>query len=80
VIEQRLTMIPEMSHGQCLLITLTAGIGGSFLLIGSAAGVALMGQASGYYTFAGHLKWTPVILLGYAARIVTHLTLNAHYF
>ncbi|GAB55764.1 hypothetical protein GPUN_1647 [Glaciecola punicea ACAM 611] len=39
-----------------------------------------MGQASGYYTFAGHLKWTPVILLGYAARIVTHLTLNAHYF
>jgi len=77
VIEQRLTMIPEMSHGQCLLITLTAGIGGSFLSIGSAAGVALMGQSREYYTFAGHLKWTPVILLGYATAVVTHLTLNA---
>ncbi|WP_200897870.1 sodium:proton antiporter NhaD [Arsukibacterium sp. MJ3] len=75
-----LTMMPEMSHGQWLLITLTAGIGGSLLSIGSAAGVALMGQARGYYTFAGHLKWTPVILLGYAAGVVTHLTLNSHYF
>ena len=29
------------------------------LSIGSAAGVALMGQARGVYTFFGHLKWTP---------------------
>lgn len=75
-----LTMMPEMSHGQWLLITLTAGIGGSLLSIGSAAGVALMGQARGYYTFAGHLKWSPVILLGYAAGVATHLMLNAQYF
>ncbi|MFN3901004.1 MAG: sodium:proton antiporter NhaD, partial [Alishewanella aestuarii] len=47
-----LTMQPEMSHGHWLLITLTAGVGGSLLSIGSAAGVALMGQARGYYTFA----------------------------
>ena len=46
-----LTMNPEMSHGQWLLVTLTAGVGGSLLSIGSAAGVALMGQARGVYTF-----------------------------
>ena len=51
-----LTMNPEMSQGQWLLTTLTAGVGGSMLSIGSAAGVALMGQARGYYTFFGHLN------------------------
>ncbi|OEY71120.1 sodium:proton antiporter NhaD [Rheinheimera salexigens] len=75
-----LTMEPVMSHGQWLLITLTAGVGGSLLSIGSAAGVALMGQARGYYTFVGHLKWAPVILLGYAASVATHLWLNADLF
>ncbi|QEM83123.1 sodium:proton antiporter NhaD [Halomonas binhaiensis] len=71
-----LTMEPDMSHGHWLLITLTAGVGGSLLSIGSAAGVALMGQARGYYTFMGHLRWTPVIALGYAASVATHLWLN----
>ena len=71
-----LSMDPDMSHGQWLLITLTAGTGGSLLSIGSAAGVALMGQARGYYTFASHLKWTPVIALGYIASILLHLWLN----
>jgi len=71
-----LTMNPEMSHSQWLLVTLTAGVGGSLLSIGSAAGVALMGQARGYYTFFSHLKWTPVIGLGYAASIYVHLLIN----
>jgi len=75
-----LTMNPEMSHGQWLLVTLTAGVGGSLLSIGSAAGVALMGQARGIYTFASHLKWTPVIALGYAASIYAHLWINASHF
>ena len=75
-----LTMMPDMSMGQWLLVTLTAGVGGSLLSIGSAAGVALMGQARGHYTFFGHLKWTPVIALGYAASIITHLWLNAGLF
>ena len=75
-----LTMQPEMSHGHWLLITLTAGVGGSLLSIGSAAGVALMGQARGYYTFVGHLKWAPVILLGYVASILAHLWLNKESF
>jgi len=46
-----ITMSPEMSIDQWLLVTLTTGVGGSLLSIGSAAGVALMGQARGYYTF-----------------------------
>ncbi|WP_372881648.1 sodium:proton antiporter NhaD [Psychromonas sp.] len=71
-----LTMQPDMVLGQWLLVTLTAGIGGSILSIGSAAGVALMGQARGSYTFVGHLRWAPVISLGYGAAILTHLWLN----
>jgi NhaD family Na+/H+ antiporter len=71
-----LSMMPDMSIGQWMLVTLTAGVGGSLLSIGSAAGVALMGQAHGSYTFFGHLKWTPVIALGYIASIVTHMLLN----
>ncbi|WP_163337081.1 sodium:proton antiporter NhaD [Desulfopila sp. IMCC35008] len=72
-----LTMLPDMSHGQWLLVTLTAGVGGSLLSIGSAAGVALMGAARGTYTFGAHLKWTPVIALGYGASIIVHLIVNA---
>jgi NhaD family Na+/H+ antiporter len=75
-----LTMQPEMSQGQWLLVTLTAGVGGSLLSIGSAAGVALMGQARGKYTFFGHLKWAPVIGLGYAASIWVHMWINSSMF
>jgi len=72
-----LTMAPDFSHGQWLLITLTTGVGGSLLSIGSAAGVALMGQARGHYSFVGHLKWSPVIALGYFVSVYVHLWLNA---
>ena len=75
-----LTMKPDMSLGQWLLVTLTAGVGGSMLSIGSAAGVALMGQARGIYTFFSHLKWAPVIALGYAASIWAHFLVNESYF
>lgn len=75
-----LTMNPDMSLGQWLLVTLTAGVGGSMLSIGSAAGVAIMGQARGMYTFFGHLKWTPVIALGYAASIYVHFLVNSKSF
>lgn len=72
-----LTMHPDMSAGQWLLVTMTAGVGGSLLSIGSAAGVALMGQARGVYTFFAHLRWTWAIALGYAASIACHLWINA---
>ena len=70
-----LTMNPTMSHDQWLLVTLTAGVGGSLLSVGSAAGVALMGQSKGLYTFFGHLKWSWAIALGYMASILCHMLL-----
>ncbi|OEF27043.1 sodium:proton antiporter [Vibrio splendidus 1S-124] len=75
-----LSMEPQMSMGNWLLITLAAGVGGSLLSIGSAAGVALMGAAHGKYTFFGHLKWMPVIMIGYAVSIAAHLWLNGDLF
>lgn len=70
-----LSMDPGMTLEQWLLATLTVGTGGSLLSIGSAAGVALMGQAQGTYTFMSHLKWSWAILLGYVASIFCHLWL-----
>lgn len=75
-----LSMMPDMSLGQWLLATLAAGVGGSLLSIGSAAGVAVMGQARGIYTFMSHLKWIWAIALGYIASIWIHLWLNADLF
>ncbi|OYV16567.1 MAG: Citrate transporter [Methylococcaceae bacterium NSP1-2] len=75
-----LTMQPDISQGQWLLVTLTAGVGGSLLAVGSAAGVGLMGQAKGVYTFTSHLKWTPVIALGYFGSIAAHFFINDRFF
>ena len=71
-----LSMNPVMDLQQWLLVTMTAGVGGSLLSIGSAAGVALMGQTKGVYSFMGHLKWSWVIALGYAASIGVHFLIN----
>lgn len=75
-----LTMKPHISEGQWLLVTLTAGVGGSLLAVGSAAGVGLMGQAKGVYTFTSHLKWSPVIALGYFGSIGIHFLINGRFF
>ena len=75
-----LEMNPDMDLGQWLLVTLTAGVGGSMLSIGSAAGVAVMGTARGIYTFFGHLKWSWAIMLGYFASIATHFAVNSSIF
>ncbi len=75
-----LSMFPDMNDGQWLLVTLTAGIGGSLLSIGSAAGVAVMGSARGVYTFFAHLRWSWAIALGYAAGIALHILINSRYF
>ncbi len=71
-----LNMNLDMDLYQWLLVTLTAGVGGSLFSVGSAAGVALMGQSNHKYTFFSHLKWTPVIAAGYAASIATHYLIN----
>jgi Na+/H+ antiporter NhaD/arsenite permease-like protein len=71
-----LNMNLDMDLYQWLLVTLTAGVGGSLLSVGSAAGVALMGQSNHKYTFFSHLKWTPAIAAGYAASIFAHYLVN----
>jgi len=71
-----LNMNLDMSLYQWLLVTLTAGVGGSLLSVGSAAGVALMGQSNHKYTFFSHLKWTPAIAAGYVGSIVVHYLIN----
>ena len=72
-----LAMQPEMDSGQWLLVTLTAGVGGSLLSIGSAAGIAVMGQSGGVYTFFTHLRWSWAVALGYFLSIWVHMLLNA---
>jgi Na+/H+ antiporter NhaD/arsenite permease-like protein len=71
-----LRMDPDMDIYQWMLVTLTAGVGGSMLSVGSAAGVALMGTSRGMYTFFSHLKWTPAVIAGYAASIFAHHLIN----
>ncbi len=71
-----LSMNLDMDLYQWLLVTLTAGTGGSMLSVGSAAGVALMGSSNHKYTFFSHMKWTPVIALGYIASIFVHYLVN----
>lgn len=72
-----LTMNPDMSSGQWMLVTLSTGVGGSLVSIGSAAGVVLMGLVRNHYTFMNHLRWAWAIALGYVASILTHLWVNA---
>ena len=56
---------PEMGLDQWLLVTLAAGIGGSLISFGSAAGVGVMGRLKGIYTFGSHMKYAWMILVGY---------------
>jgi NhaD family Na+/H+ antiporter len=71
-----INMNPAMDLNQWLLVTMTAGVGGSLLSVGSAAGVALMGQTKGVYSFMVHLRWSWLIAIGYLASVFVHLWLS----
>jgi Na+/H+ antiporter NhaD/arsenite permease-like protein len=60
---------PEMVHAQWMLVTLTAGVGGSLISFGSAAGVGVMGKLPGIYTFGAHMKYAWTILIGYIVSV-----------
>ena len=60
---------PDLHLDQWLLVTLTAGIGGSLISFGSAAGVGVMGKLKGVYTFSAHMKLSWTILVGYILSI-----------
>lgn len=61
---------PEMGVDQWMLVTMTAGVGGSLISFGSAAGVGVMGKMHGIYTFSSHMKFAWTILVGYIVSIV----------
>jgi Na+/H+ antiporter NhaD/arsenite permease-like protein len=77
-----LNMHPSFEFGQWLLLTFTLGVGGSLLAIGSAPGLHVLGLMKGRmkegegYTFTLHLRWMPVILLGFIAGILTLYLIN----
>ena len=58
------------SLSQWLLVTLTAGIGGSMISFGSAAGVGVMGKLKGIYTFGAHMKYAWTVFAGYIVSVV----------
>lgn len=60
---------PEMGVDQWMLVTMTAGVGGSLISFGSAAGVGVMGKMHGIYTFSSHMKFAWTILIGYIVSI-----------
>ena len=61
---------PDMGMDQWLLVTMTAGIGGSMISFGSAAGVGVMGKLRGIYTFGSHMKYAWTVLVGYIVSLI----------
>ena len=60
---------PNMGVDQWLLVTMTAGIGGSMISFGSAAGVGVMGKLRGIYTFGSHMKYAWTVFAGYVLSV-----------
>jgi len=63
---------PQMgadAQSQWMLVAMTAGIGGSLISFGSAAGVGVMGRLHGVYTFTAHLKLGWTVLAGYIVSV-----------
>ena len=60
---------PDMDIAQWMLVTMTAGVGGSLISFGSAAGVGVMGKLHGIYTFGSHMKHAWTILVGYIVSV-----------
>lgn len=61
---------PAIDHAQWMLLTLTAGVGGSLISFGSAAGVGVMGRMHGIYTFSAHMKLGWTVLVGYGISLI----------
>ena len=61
---------PTMGVDQWLLVTMTAGIGGSMISFGSAAGVGVMGKLRGIYTFSSHMQYAWTVLAGYILSLI----------
>lgn len=73
---------PSIEHAQWMLVTMSAGIGGSLISFGSAAGVGVMGKMQGVYTFSSHIKLAWTVLVGYGVSMavwyVQFIVLNVY--
>lgn len=73
---------PSIEHAQWMLVTMSAGIGGSLISFGSAAGVGVMGKMQGIYTFSSHIKLAWTVLVGYGVSLavwyVQFIVLNVY--
>ncbi len=68
---------PMAIQEQWMLVTMTAGVGGSLISFGSAAGVGVMGKMHGIYTFSSHMKLAWTVLVGYIVSVaVWYLQFN----
>ena len=65
---------PDIPLAQWMLVTLTAGVGGSMISFGSAAGVGVMGKLKGVYTFGSHMKLSWTIVIGYFVSVAVWYT------
>jgi len=62
-------LTPMEIQEQWMLVTMTAGVGGSLISFGSAAGVGVMGKLHGIYTFSAHMKLAWTVLVGYIVSV-----------
>ncbi|WP_394174846.1 sodium:proton antiporter NhaD [Thalassotalea litorea] len=70
---------PELSTAQWLSLTYAVGVGGSLLVIGSAAGIIAMSKLP-ELTFMSYLKYAPTLFLAYTAGyVITMWLANAFY-
>lgn len=60
---------PAIDYAQWMLLTLSAGVGGSLISFGSTAGVGVMSKLHGIYTFSSHIKLAWTVLIGYMVSI-----------
>ncbi len=67
---------PELSNPQWLALTYAVGVGGSLLVIGSAAGIVAMSKMR-ELTFMQYAKYMPQLLVAYTAGYIATLLLLA---
>ena len=70
---------PTLSTAQWLGLTYGVGVGGSLLVIGSAAGVVVMSRVK-ELTFASHAKFFPLLFICYVIGYVLSVVVGKHIF
>ena len=70
---------PELTTPEWLGLTYAVGVGGSLLVIGSAAGIIAMSKVK-ELTFVSYLKYVPALLLSYSVGYALTLLLGNYFY